>query len=328
MANCLISRRQWDAGELISGHKPRFFHPHKTLLYEMAYSKGQQSDGIIGYSRWAPRALPEQFPARNTPLSVLQRTGFFDYVPSTQAALAEWHLNFANYDVYSTWAASLFAQDEMQVAEHPGLMALRMAATKEGLSMLCVEDGEPTPILVTGIERRLSIDTSSNADRPNGLYGNQFKRAWPEQIEAATTVFDTPLKSNLIAIEAPAEGTGSYSAEEIIFILRTAYAGFTAARDESLAVLGINDIVIHTGFWGCGAYGGNRVLMTLLQMIAADMAEVIQIIFHVGDKAGDVPFDEALEAYRLFRNDPAMTTDGMIKVLADRHYSWGESDGN
>ena len=68
--------------------------------------------------------------------------------------------------------------------------------------------------------------------------------------------------------------------------------------------------------------------MTLLQMIAADMAGVSQITFHLGDKAGDAPFDEALETYQLFRNDPMMTTDGMIKVLADRHYSWGESDGN
>jgi hypothetical protein len=328
MTDFLIGRRQWDADELISGCKPRFFHPNKTLLYELAFSKGKQSDGRIGYSRWTPRALPEKFPARKAPLSISRKSGFFDYAPSGQTDFSEWHLNFANYDAYSTWAASLFAQDEMQVAEHPGLMALRMAATKQGLSMLCVEDGEPTPILVTGVERRLSIDTSPNADRPHGLYGNQFKRAWPEQVEAATTVFDAPLKSNLIAIEAPSEGAGSYSEEEIIFILRTAYAGFAAARDESLATLGAMEFCIHTGFWGCGAYGGNRVLMSLLQMIAADMAGASQIVFHVGDKTGDAPFDEAFEAYRLFRNDPTMTTDGMIKVLADRHYSWGESDGN
>jgi hypothetical protein len=328
MTDFLMSRRQWDAHEMISGCTPKFFHPNKTLLYEMAFSNGKQSDGSIGYSRWAPRALGEKFLARKAPLSVSRKSGFFDYLPSGQAGLAEWHLNFANYDVYSTWAASLFAQDEMQVAEHPGLMALRMAATNEGLSMLCVEDGEPTPIIVTGVERRLSIDTSPNAERPHGLYGNQFKRAWPEQIKAATTVFDDPLKSNLIAIEAPAYGTGSYSEDEIIFIMRTAHAGFTAARDESLATLGTTEFCIHTGYWGCGAYGGNRVLMILLQMIAADMAGVSQIVFHVGDKTGDAPFDEALEMYRLFRTDPAMTTDGMIKALADRHYSWGESDGN
>ncbi len=68
--------------------------------------------------------------------------------------------------------------------------------------------------------------------------------------------------------------------------------------------------------------------MILLQMIAADMAVGSQIIFHVGDKTGDAPFAEALEMYRSFRTDPAMTTDGMVKALVNRHYSWGESDGN
>jgi hypothetical protein len=26
--------------------------------------------------------------------------------------------------------------------------------------------------------------------------------------------------------------------------------------------------IFHTGFWDCGAYGGNRVLMALLQLLA------------------------------------------------------------
>ena len=328
MTDFLIGRHEWDAQELVGRGKPRFFHPLKALLYELAFSKVQQSDGTIGYTRWTPRPLPTQFPIRDTPVSVSRRSGFFDYVPLGQADMVEWHLNFANNDVYSTWAASLFAQDEMQVAEHPGLMALRSAATKDRLSMLCVEDGEPTPILVTGVERRLSIDTNPSADCPNGIYGNQFKQAWPEQIKAATTVFNTPSKSNLIAIESPADGTGSYSEEEIIVILRTAFAGFAAARDESLHTFNTANLCIHTGFWGCGAYGGNRVLMTLLQLFAADMAGVGQIVFHVGDKTGDAPFDEALETFRLFRNDATMTTDRMIREVADRHYSWGESDGN
>ena len=328
MTDFLIGRCEWDAQELIGGGKPRFFHPHKALLYELAFSKVQRSDGTIGYTRWTRRPLPMQLPVRDTPVSVSRRSGFFDYAPSGPADMVEWHLNFANNDICSTWAASLFAQDEMQVAEHPGLMALRAAATKDRLSMLCVEDGEPTPILVTGVERRLGIDTNPSANCPIGLYGNQFKRASPEQIKAATTVFDNPSKSNLIAIESPSDGTGSYSEEEITFILRTAFAGFAAARDESLHTFMTTDFCIHTGFWGCGAYGGNRVLMTLLQMIAADMAGAGQIVFHVGDKAGDDPFDEALETFRLFRNDATMTTDRMIREIADGHYSWGESDGN
>ena len=64
MSNFLISRCAWDAQELISRCKPRFFHPHKALLYEMAFSKVKQSEGTISYTRWAPRPLPMQFPVR------------------------------------------------------------------------------------------------------------------------------------------------------------------------------------------------------------------------------------------------------------------------
>ena len=328
MKNFLIDRRQWDAHELISGCKPKLFHPNKALLYEMAFASGIPSSGTIGYSRWKPRPLPESFPARASPLLIARKPGFFDYVASNQPNFADWHLNFANYDAYSTWAGSLFAQDEMQVAEHPGLMALRMTAVKRNLSMLCVENGEPTPILVTGVERRLSVDTNPNADRPHGLYGKQFKHASPEQIKAATTVLNTPSKSNLVAIEAPAFGRGTYKANEIAFILRTALAGFSAASDESHAVLGATDICIHTGFWGCGAYGGNRVLMTFLQLAAADLAGVGQIAFYVGDAAGEIAFDEAVKTYRSFRLDPAMSTASMIQALVECRYTWGASDGN
>jgi hypothetical protein len=34
-----------------------------------------------------------------------------------------------------------------------------------------------------------------------------------------------------------------------------------------------------------------------------------QIIFHVGDKDEDAPFDEELQTSQLFRSDPAITTD-------------------
>ncbi len=44
--------------------------------------------------------------------------------------------------------------------------------------------------------------------------------------------------------------------------------------------------MIHTGFWGCGAFGGNRVLMTTLQILAAEMAGLERVVFHTGDASG------------------------------------------
>ena len=53
-------------------------------------------------------------------------------------------------------------------------------------------------------------------------------------------------------------------------------------------------VVVHTGHWGCGAFGGNRVLMALLQVVAARMAGLERLVFHAGAPGGDAPIYEAL----------------------------------
>lgn len=328
MTPFLITRKQWTPQELVSSQVPKFFHPNKQLLYEMANSSHHYGEGKIGFSRWARRPLPNRL--TELPVTVSGKPGFFDYVRVAPINAVEWHMNFANNEIFSAWATSLFAQDELQVAEHPHLITMRLAAVKEGLSMFCVEDSRPRPILITGVERRLSIDTAPNPQqgRPGGLYGNAFKRATEVQIESATSVLNPPSITNLLAIETPAYGRGRYTHEQIGYVLDTAYAGFSATRDESRSELGAQDTVIHTGFWGCGAYGGNRVLMLLLQMIAADLARLSQIVFHTGDDHGVTFYREALAIYDEVCRDRGKMTDQLIQVIADREFIWGESDGN
>ncbi len=50
--------------------------------------------------------------------------------------------------------------------------------------------------------------------------------------------------------------------------------------------------LIHTGFWGCGAFGGNRTLMVILQALAADLAGV-ETVFWAVDKRGVELAEEA-----------------------------------
>ena len=72
-------------------------------------------------------------------------------------------------------------------------------------------------------------------------------------------------------------------------MLHTAFSGFTAARVESNRIQpGYWQTVIHTGFWGCGAFGGNRVLMTMLQSLAADLAGVEMIFWAFDDQGVDL----------------------------------------
>lgn len=115
-----------------------------------------------------------------------------------------------------------------------------------------------------GVERRCVVATDANPaeGRPYGLYGNSFSQATEDAIRQATEVLDPPTMSNILAMEAPACGAGRYTREQIEFVLSTAVTGFSAAVSESKRKVSPDvQTVIHTGFWGCGAYGGNRELI-------------------------------------------------------------------
>jgi hypothetical protein len=95
-------------------------------------------------------------------------------------------------------------------------------------------NGRPTPILIRGAQRRCSVDTAPvPGKRPNGLYGNAFHRASTTAIREATTLITPPTLTNILAIEAPPGGRGTYRMDEIGGILRTAYSAFAAARVDS-----------------------------------------------------------------------------------------------
>ena len=73
----------------------------------------------------------------------------------------------------------------------------------------------------------------------------------------------------------PVGGRGRYRVDEIEQVLVTAYTAFRAAVLESARSLGPGcPVVVHTGFWGCGAFGGNRVLMTRFRWPPPAMAGV------------------------------------------------------
>jgi len=330
MSSFLLDRRQWSAKDLINSVTPRFSSPNKKFMFDLAVKANTPPRGTIGYSRWSQRRVPEKFETSGLQTNVVGQAGFFDYATEGDATTTHWHLNFANCDIFAGWATPLLAQDELQVVEHPSLIALRLAAKKEGTSTYCVEEGYPTPILITGVERRLlfNIAQDSESGRPYGLYGSRFAKATPDQLNSATTVFENPALSNILAIEAPPGGSGFYSTAEIGVVLVTAFSGFAAVRDESRISMPSDNVTIHTGYWGCGAYGGNRVLMALLQMLAAEFAGVPNLVFHVGDPSGHGPFEQAVEIFNNIRARKNLQCNQMVEEICDMKFPWGVSDGN
>jgi len=86
-------------------------------------------------------------------------------------------------------------------------------------------------------------------------------------------------------------------------------------------------VELHTGYWGCGAYGGNRVLMVLLQLIAARLAGVPHVCIHTAPGSEDGR--DAHAAIELLEH--ASVDSGLSELVGwvyDKGFKWGVSDGN
>ena len=155
-----LQRRTYTAAELIRQHPPVLRNENKQVLFAIACPAGAVHSGRLEYSRWPEIPLPP--PREVDPVSaarlVVVRDGFYDYRPILDPGVGvEWHVNFADPNLFYAYGSALFAQDEIQVAEHPVLGSLREALVAEGRPTTTIENGRPTPVLVMGAERRVRI---------------------------------------------------------------------------------------------------------------------------------------------------------------------------
>ncbi len=325
-------RLTFAAVELLREHPPRLNHPLKKRVFSLAHPEGALDHGEIVASRWPEMRLPEALPAGNG-TRFEARPDIFGYEPAVDGAKkVEWYLNFADTDLFFGYSGPLFAQDEIQVAEHPALGAVREALLARKIERYTTAAGRPTPVLVSGVERRCRIATDRNGaeGRPNGLYGMQFSRADGASIERAVHVLNPPTISNIIAIAAPQGGNGKYTRAEIQLVLATAYTGFRAAKRESEQLRPGAAVWIHTGHWGCGAFGGNHVLMALLQLTAARLSDVDGVVFHTFNEAGMAHYRRALDIMEkdLAPAGRAVPTADLIRQAEALGFAWGTGDGN
>ncbi len=234
-------------------------------------------------------------------------------------------MNFADQHVFGNYGHFMFAQDEIQVAEHPALAAIRelMVGRTDRLRPLTWESDAPTPVLVRGAERTLNIDTRS-------IYGARFARAADATIRECSRVLDPPTRTNILAISAPvSSGGGSYARAEIMAALRTAYSGFRAVVLASVSDhQPIKPIVLHTGNWGCGAFGGDRQLMLSIQMMAAHLAGITEAVFYCGSDSVDAVWQFESELQGRFKFKPGVRVETIVDRLVGASFQWGRPDGN
>jgi hypothetical protein len=132
-------------------------------------------------------------------------------------------------------------------------------------------------------------------------------------------------------MEHPPSGRhGEYTLSEIQYVLSTAFTAFRVAGLESgYEQDRATRVGVHTGFWGCGAFGGNRVLMAMLQLLACEMAGLDFLVFHTGRPEARRDLERAREMLeRLFPAKlPVAIPEAIARIVAQK-FRWGVSDGN
>ncbi len=323
-----------DIKPMMAAHPPVWRHGHKRAVYEKVVQNCGHPEGRLRYTRWEAARLPATWEPRACDL--VAKPDFYSYEAS---AAHVWHVNFADPRLFAAYGSALLAQDELQVLEHPALGSLREALLAADDRLLTRENTESTPVLISGVPRQCALDTAptrrpkslwsrlTGETEARGLYGNQFQKATLGEVMAALTFFRPPTVTNIIAMAAPT-GRGLYKRSQIIDVVETAYTAMCAAALESSSLSPSCGVEINTGWWGCGAFGGNRTLMALLQVLAARMAGVGRLVFHTGSKASIFEFDEGCGFLEAMLADCGGNTSTLMDAIERVGFSWGTSDGN
>jgi len=312
---------------LLCGFLPRFSDPRKLFLFEAflgianrfvpSEDDPRQHQSIYHVDSYIRRCL-ERYPhnVRGSMEPIITVDAY--PLTSNQPGLTEWFVNFADSDLFYAYGSSLFAQDEIMTTEYPLLGSVRefiqhIQQTTPGtrLSTRTIEGLRPTPILITNVPRAWEINTAN-------IYGQAFARASVNRVFAQSIPLQGQ-RGNIIAMSAlpcnHPRGT-PYSIEEIEYHLQAAEVAFSHA-----VAMSPDRCVVHTGNWGCGAFGGNKQLMSIVQFIAGFNAGVAQIRYHAFDEASRALVQDAWE---LLKEEELKTAQDILRMVPE----WGVGDGN
>jgi hypothetical protein len=310
----LIAEAAWGVDYLLESYPPHWLHQNKELIFEICKPAELDKEGDIKIKRFLENSCSE---CVSIP-EIHQEFGNYKYLPNLEKdKTTHWHVNFSDPYLFGFAAGPAFAQDEIQVSEHPVLVSVGTAIERgdhgaKRLLRSTVEGSLASPMLLEGVPRFCTIDTE-------GIYGLLFRDAWESTIREKVTRLTPPTESKILALSAPQGTRGTKYSEDLIErIFRTAFSGFRAA------VLNSGEVTVNTGFWGCGAFGNNRQLMTAIQLLAAGSAGVEKLVFWIPNSAFLAHFQVGL---RIARELAGFETKNAVSDLAARGYTFAEGNG-
>lgn len=318
--------------ELMAVHTPKFTNERKRKLFEKTKKKKESTlSGDVIITRCTPDTKEiDKATFVKTDVKIKQNAGFFNYEKDKDSVDRKvWWMNYADPKLFGFYANEFFAQDEIQVLEHPILACVRRYLIDPGEENMeprtLVQNGDEliaTPYLIENVPLWMTVN--SYPKLPDGtpvrIYGASFTEAPQEAIDIGCKVFQGDLKDNIMAIAAPSFRRGKYSYEEIELVLKTLISAFLQAKDLAPE----KKCIVHGGNWGCGAFGGNLELMYFAQIYAASVCGIDELVLHFIQD--DDIFDDAEWKYKQL--DKEMSLESVVYYLLEQGYKWGRSDGN
>lgn len=181
-----------------------------------------------------------------------------------------WYVIFANRELGGGYLNRGFVQEEILTIECPEI-AIALSQFN----------------LLGPLDRR-EVGVYSNVDRGCQilLYGhqdvNEFESKNRKRINLSEAVQKVPPKKiNCVAIDAinVSKKRNGASKEDLQYMFDKATAGF-----ETIIKHGAKEV--HTGKWGCGAYGNDLTSIFLLTILAAWKAGLQKVVFYLYDGSG------------------------------------------
>jgi len=105
-----VVRLQFETRQLMAEHPPIWRNRNKKEVFEIACPPGTMHQGRLDYSRWRAMPLPMNVNTAASAVRVVERPGYYDYLPLRGVPGAvEWHVNFADPNLFVAYGSSLFA---------------------------------------------------------------------------------------------------------------------------------------------------------------------------------------------------------------------------
>lgn len=299
-------------------------------------------------TKWNCIALPKQINLQHRRPELVNDTCAYFEKPSCDEQSdksVEFYLNCSSAQLFQGYGSSEFSDQEILVSEHPVLASLYeylIANAVDSISPTLVSDSKKTGLQQTfgdnthnaNITKLKPSQTSKSiivCGAPHVLKigkilsGSAFVKTESSTIVKHVEIIPESERTshNIVSAAVPhasnAPTQQAYTATEIYDLLTTLVSAFAAAKRVGKDMTGQlrPNIVMHCGHWGCaddaGKTKGNKILIFLLMMLAANMVGLSQLIIH---SLAFQEFQHALHAYEMFYSEGTLPVSVIVEAIA------------